>query len=54
MGKLHLGEMTEMAQRIKNAENTKVVKVQTEDEQDIDPVNNVIVNDVPSSLFNNN
>jgi hypothetical protein len=27
MGKLHLGEMTEMAQRIKNAENTKVVKV---------------------------
>jgi hypothetical protein len=27
MGKLHLGEMTEMAQRIKRAEDTKVVKV---------------------------
>ena len=52
MGKLHLGEMTEMAQRIRNAENTKVVKVQTEDEQDTDPVENVVINDVPSSLFN--
>jgi hypothetical protein len=33
MGKLHLGEMTEMAQRIKNAENTKVVKVKVEDDE---------------------
>ena len=45
--------MTEMAQRIKNAENTKVVKVQTEDEQDTDPVEDVVINDVPSSLFEN-
>jgi len=51
MGKLHLGEMTEMAQRIKKAEDTKVVKVQTEEEQDTDPVENVVINDVPSSLF---
>ena len=27
MGKLHLGEMTEMAQRVKDVENTNVVKV---------------------------
>lgn len=27
MGKLYLGEMTEMAQRIKNVENTEVLKV---------------------------
>ena len=27
MGKLHLGEMTEMAQRLKNLEDTDVVKV---------------------------
>ena len=27
MGKLHLGEMTEMAQRVKTLENTEVVKV---------------------------
>ena len=27
MGKLHLGEMTEMAQRLKTLENTEVVKV---------------------------
>lgn len=27
MGKLHLGEMTEMAQRVKNLEDTNVVKV---------------------------
>ena len=52
MGKLHLGEMTEMAQRIKRAEDTKVVKIQTEEEQDTDPVKNVVINDVPSSLFN--
>ena len=26
MGKLHLGEMTELAQRIKNVENTDVLK----------------------------
>ena len=36
MGKLHLGEMTEMAQRIKNAENTKVVKVKAESDGDTD------------------
>ena len=53
MGKLHLGEMTEMAQRIRNAENTKVVKIQTEEEQDTDPVKNVEIPDVPSSLFEN-
>ena len=45
--------MTEMAQRIKNAEDTKVVKVQTEEEADLDPVENVVINDVPSSLFEN-
>lgn len=27
MGKLHLGEMTELAQRLKNLEETDVVKV---------------------------
>ena len=52
MGKLHLGEMTEVGQRLRKIENTKVVKVQTEDEQDTDPVENVVINDVPSSLFN--
>lgn len=36
MGKLHLGEMTEMAQRIKNAENTKVVKVKETADGDTD------------------
>ena len=36
MGKLHLGEMTEMAQRIKRAENTKVVKVKETTDGDTD------------------
>jgi hypothetical protein len=36
MGKLHLGEMTEMAQRIKRAENTKVVKVKETSDGDAD------------------
>lgn len=34
MGKLHLGEMTEMAQRLKTLENTEVVKVIHEAEAD--------------------
>lgn len=34
MGKLHLGEMTEMAQRLKTLENTEVVKVIHEAEED--------------------
>ena len=36
MGKLHLGEMTEMAQRIKRAEDTKIVKVKAESDGDTD------------------
>ena len=32
MGKLYLGQMTEMAQRIKNVENTNVLKVTDVDE----------------------
>jgi len=36
MGKLHLGEMTEVGQRLRNIENTKVVKVKAEDDGDID------------------
>ena len=34
MGKLHLGEMTEMAQRLKTLEDTEVVKVIHEAEAD--------------------
>ena len=34
MGKLHLGEMTEMAQRVKNLEDTNVVKVLHDAESD--------------------
>ena len=34
MGKLHLGEMTEMAQRVKDLENTNVVKVLHDVESD--------------------
>ena len=45
MGKLHLGEMTEMAQRIKRAENTKVVKVKTPEEDGTDAYEKVI-NDI--------
>lgn len=40
MGKLHLGEMTEMATRIKNLEDTPVIKVrdleESSDESDIE------------------
>jgi len=46
MGKLHLGEMTEMAQRIRNAENTKVVKVKAESDGDTDAVENWVINDI--------
>ena len=46
MGKLHLGEMTEMAQRIKNAENTKVVKVKAESDGDTDAIDNWVINDI--------
>ena len=31
MGKLHIGEMTELAQRVKNIENTEVVKLMDAD-----------------------
>ena len=51
MGKLHLGEMTEMAQRIKRAEDTEVVKVRAIQDGDEDEVATPI-NDVPSSFFN--
>ena len=51
MGKLHLGEMTEMAQRIKRAEDTEVVKVRAIKDGDEDEVATPI-NDVPSSFFN--
>lgn len=34
MGKLHLGEMTEMAQRLKTLEDTEVVKIIHETEED--------------------
>ena len=47
MGKLHLGEMTEMAQRIKRAEDTEVVKVRAIKDGDEDEVATPI-NDVPS------
>jgi hypothetical protein len=50
MGKLHLGEMTEMAQRIKRAEDTEVVKVRAIKDGDEDEVATPI-NDVPSSFF---
>ena len=46
MGKLHLGEMTEMAQRIKKAENTKVVKVKAESDGDTDAIENWVINDI--------
>ena len=46
MGKLHLGEMTEMAQRIRNAENTKVVKVKAESDGDTDAIENWVINDI--------
>lgn len=46
MGKLHLGEMTEMAQRIKTAENTKVVKVKAESDGDTDAIENWVINDI--------
>ena len=46
MGKLHLGEMTEMAQRIKNAENTKVVKVKAESDGDTDAIEDWVINDI--------
>jgi hypothetical protein len=42
MGKLHLGEMTEMAQRVKTLEETEVVKVI----HDLDSVNSDIQSDV--------
>ena len=51
MGKLHLGEMTEMAQRIKRAEDTEVVKVRAIEDGDEDEVA-APINDVPSSFFN--
>lgn len=46
MGKLHLGEMTEMAQRIKNAENTKVVKVKETADGAEEKLENWIINDI--------
>lgn len=42
MGKLHLGEMTEMAQRIKTLEETEVVKVI----HDLDSVNGEFQSDI--------
>lgn len=46
MGKLHLGEMTEITQRIKNIENTKVVKVKAESDGDTDAIENWTINDI--------
>lgn len=40
MGKLRLGEVTELAQRVKNLENTEVIKVATMGE---DPESDVII-----------
>lgn len=42
MGKLHLGEVTEMAQRLKNLENTVVVK----STPDLDSLSSSILSDV--------
>ena len=39
MGKLHLGEMTEMAQRVKKVENTPVVKVKS----DVKTVEDIVI-----------
>ena len=41
MNKLHLGSMTEMAQRIKNVENTPVLKLVTDDNVKPDPNSDV-------------
>ena len=46
MGKLHLGEMTEMAQRIKNAENTKVVKVKETADGAEERLEDWVINDI--------
>lgn len=45
MGKLHLGEMTEVGQRLRNIENTKVVKVKTPEEDGTEAYEKVI-NDI--------
>lgn len=42
MGKLHLGEVTELAQRVRNLEDTDVVKVI----HDIDNINSDVASDV--------
>lgn len=42
MGKLHLGEMTEMAQRVKNLEDTSVLKLV----HDLNSVNEVTNSDI--------
>lgn len=39
MGRLHLGEVTEMAQRLKNVEETKVVK----SKEDIKTVEDIVI-----------
>ena len=38
MGKLHLGEMTEVLERVKKVEDTKVVKTNNTYSQEIDPI----------------
>ena len=38
MGKLHLGEMTEVLERVKKVEDTKVVKNNNTYSQEIDPI----------------
>ena len=45
MGKLHLGEMTEVGQRLRKIENTKVVKVKTPEEDGTEAYEKVI-NDI--------
>ena len=43
MGKLHLGQMTEMACRLKTLEGTQVLKLATNAEELIDPDSDVLV-----------
>ena len=42
MGKLHLGEMTELAQRVKTIEDTKVLKVIDSDVPVVDPESDIV------------
>lgn len=43
MGKLHLGDMTEMAQRVKNLEDTDVVKMIHGEGMEEDPQSDILI-----------